>query len=125
MIRPTVSYLIMLKSLKEFLEEKYFHAVKDADLMVVHTEWNEYRAINFNKIKKIISSPIILDLRNIFNSNELSKSGFKYYNIGEKMKHKFHTSILRAYDIRGIIGETLSANDSYNLDTSFLVIQER
>ena len=52
--------------------------------MVVHTEWNEYRAINFNKIKKIISSPIILDLRNIFNSNELSKSGFKYYNIGEK-----------------------------------------
>ena len=51
--------------------------------MVVHTEWNEYRAINFNKIKKLISSPIILDLRNIFNSNELSKSGFKYYNIGE------------------------------------------
>ncbi|MEC6997727.1 MAG: phosphomannomutase/phosphoglucomutase [Pseudomonadota bacterium] len=35
------------------------------------------------------------------------------------MKHKFHTSILRAYDIRGIIGETLSANDSYNLGYKF------
>ena len=35
------------------------------------------------------------------------------------MKHKFHSSILRAYDIRGIIGETLSTNDSYNLGYKF------
>ena len=82
------AYSKLFNNVKEFKgvfwKRNIFQAVKDADLMVVHTEWNEYRAINFNKIKKIISSPIILDLRNIFNSNELSKSGFKYYNIGEK-----------------------------------------
>ena len=53
-------------------------------MMIVHTEWNEYRAINFNKIKKLLLNPIILDLRNIFNGSELSKTGFKYYSIGKK-----------------------------------------
>ena len=56
--------------------------------MVVHTEWNEYRGIDLNKIKKVLLKPIILDLRNIFNRNELNEKGFKYYNIGAKANEK-------------------------------------
>ena len=65
-------------------------------------------------------------MRNIFNKNELSKSGFKYINIGQKkMKNKFHNSILRAYDIRGIIGETLNTEDAYNLGYKFFLFTRK
>ena len=82
------AYCKLFNNVKEFKgvfwNKSIFQAVKDADMMIVHTEWNEYRAINFNKIKKLLLNPIILDLRNIFNGSELSKTGFKYYSIGEK-----------------------------------------
>ena len=53
-------------------------------MMIVHTEWNEYRGIDLYKIKKLLQKPIILDLRNIFNKNELNEIGYSYYSIGAK-----------------------------------------
>ena len=41
------------------------------------------------------------------------------------MKRIFHKSILRAYDIRGVVGETLNTEDAYALGTNFLAMQER
>ena len=71
-----------------FWKKNIFDTVKGSELMVVHTEWNEYRGIDLNKIKKVLLKPIILDLRNIFNRNELNEKGFKYYNIGAKANEK-------------------------------------
>ena len=54
MIRHTIN---LLKNVKEFKKVKWkksiFEVVKDADIILIHTEWNEYRALNFNKIKKL------------------------------------------------------------------------
>ena len=61
-----------------------FDAVKGSDMIVIHTEWNEYRGMDLSKIKKLLKSPVILDLRNIFNKNELNEMGYLYYNIGSK-----------------------------------------
>ena len=52
--------------------------------MIIHTEWNEYRGVDLNRIKRLLVKPIILDLRNIFNSNEMKSLGFSYFNIGAK-----------------------------------------
>ncbi len=65
-------------------KKNIFDAVKGSDMMIVHTEWNEYRGIDLYKIKKLLLKPIILDLRNIFNKNELNEIGYSYYNIGGK-----------------------------------------
>jgi len=57
-------------------------AAKGADALVVMTEWNEFRALDLTRIKKIMKSAIILDTRNIINMAELSKLGFVYDNVG-------------------------------------------
>ena len=53
-------------------------------MILIHTEWNEYRGIDFKKIKKLLKKRVILDLRNIFNKEELVSMGFFYSNIGQK-----------------------------------------
>lgn len=74
--------------IKEFDKVKWYgnvlDAIKNADLLVIHTEWNEYRGLNLLKVKKELKNPIILDLRNIFNLNDMKKFNIKYYGIGFK-----------------------------------------
>ena len=57
-------------------------AVKDSDLVIIHTDWNDFKSINF---KKLTSSKnlIIYDMRNIFSKNKIKKQGFKYFGIGK------------------------------------------
>ena len=50
--------------------------------LVILTEWNEFRALDLKKVKKLLNNPIIIDFRNIYNPQELFKLGFKYYSIG-------------------------------------------
>jgi len=60
-----------------------YEACKDVDAIIIGTEWNEFRALNFEKIKEFIKYPVIFDLRNIYNSSEIEKQGFEYYGIGK------------------------------------------
>lgn len=55
---------------------------KDADILVVLTEWEEFRSINLKRIASLMRHRVIEDLRNIFNSEEAVKAGFEYSAIG-------------------------------------------
>ena len=57
-------------------------ALKDADLCVVVTEWNEFRGLSLNKMKDLMKSPKIVDGRNIFDPEEVAKKGFSYIGVG-------------------------------------------
>ena len=74
--------------IKEFDKVKWYgnvlDAMKNADLLVIHTEWNEYRGLDLLKVKKELKNPIILDLRNIFNLDDMKKFNIEYYGIGFK-----------------------------------------
>ena len=74
--------------IKEFDKVRWYsnvlEAIKNADLLVIHTEWNEYRGLDLLKVKKELKNPIILDLRNIFNLDDVKKFNIKYYGIGFK-----------------------------------------
>ena len=74
--------------IKEFDKVKWYgnvlDAMKNADLLVIHTEWNEYRGLDLLKVRKELKNPIILDLRNIFNLDDVKKFNIKYYGIGFK-----------------------------------------
>lgn len=59
-----------------------FHAVRGADLLLVMTEWDEFRAIDRNKIKAAMARPNVVDGRNIFDRQELESLGFRYEAIG-------------------------------------------
>ena len=54
-------------------------AAQDADLIVILTEWNEFRALNLERLSQGMSMPRLADLRNIYSADEANKAGFKVY----------------------------------------------
>ena len=59
-----------------------YQAVNKADALIIITEWNEFKQIDLNKIKKLMSNPTVFDGRNIYDPADMKKLGFKYYSIG-------------------------------------------
>jgi len=66
--------------------DNLYAAIKNVDGIVIMTEWNEFRSLDLQKIKKIMKGNIILDTRNILDMDELSSLGFVYDNIGRIKK---------------------------------------
>ena len=56
-------------------------SIKGSDLIIIHTEWNYFKSINFRKFSKN-KNLIIYDMRNIFSPDKIKKMGFKYFGIG-------------------------------------------
>ncbi len=60
-----------------------YEACEDTKSIIIGTEWNEFRALDFLKIKEKTKNLYIFDLRNIYNSIDLEKLGFKYFGTGK------------------------------------------
>jgi UDPglucose 6-dehydrogenase len=61
---------------------KNYDALKGADCLAIVTEWSEFRRPDFEKMRKLMRSPVIFDGRNIFTPEQMKQSGFTYYSIG-------------------------------------------
>jgi len=59
-----------------------YQAAKNCDCLLIATEWNEFRELDFKRIKKLMRQPIIVDGRNIYDPKEMKRLGFKYIGIG-------------------------------------------
>ncbi len=59
-----------------------YDAVETADALAILTEWNEFRALDLSRLKSLMRTPIICDLRNIYNPTEMTVAGFDYTSIG-------------------------------------------
>ena len=64
----------------EFCNDEY-EALKNTSLLIIVTEWNQFKNLNLSKVKKLMKKPVILDLRNIY-SKEITQLGFQYHSIG-------------------------------------------
>jgi len=64
--------------------ENQYDALKNADALLIFTEWNEFRYPDFNKIRSLLKNPLIFDGRNIFDLEKMEELGFCYYSIGRK-----------------------------------------
>jgi UDPglucose 6-dehydrogenase len=64
-----------------YLENK-FDAIKDADALVIMTEWEQFKKTDLDKLKELLKLPIIIDGRNIYSQEEMEKRGFEYHTIG-------------------------------------------
>ncbi len=62
--------------------EKPYDALRNADALVVVTEWNEFRQLDPDKMKEIMKSPVIIDGRNIWEPQEMRAKGFTYVGVG-------------------------------------------
>ena len=50
--------------------------------MVIATEWEQFRALDLNRLKSIMAQPVIVDLRNIYRSDEVKRAKFRYFAVG-------------------------------------------
>ena len=61
---------------------KNYDALKGADGLAIVTEWSEFRRPDFEKMRKLMRSPVVFDGRNLFEPEQMKQSGFTYYSIG-------------------------------------------
>ena len=61
-----------------------YEAVSNADAMVIATEWNEFRALDLDKIAASMNMPVLIDLRNIYTLEEMKMTPFSYHSIGRQ-----------------------------------------
>jgi UDPglucose 6-dehydrogenase len=66
----------------EYAEDMY-DTLLDADALLILTEWKQFRLPNWQVVKKVMANPLIIDGRNIYDSEELLSLGFEYYCIGK------------------------------------------
>ncbi|ASY55768.1 MULTISPECIES: UDP-glucose 6-dehydrogenase [Sinorhizobium] len=59
-----------------------YDAAAEADALVIVTEWNEFRALDFKRLKRTMSTPLLVDLRNIYRKDEIARHGFTYASVG-------------------------------------------
>ena len=62
-----------------------YESIKDADALIICTEWNEFRRPNYGKMKEYLKYPVVFDGRNIFDVNKMKEEGFIYNRIGRKL----------------------------------------
>jgi UDPglucose 6-dehydrogenase len=61
---------------------KNYDALRGADCLVIVTEWSEFRRPDFEKMRKLLRSPVIFDGRNLFTPEQMKQGGFTYYSVG-------------------------------------------
>jgi UDPglucose 6-dehydrogenase len=63
-----------------------YETARDADALVLMTEWNEFRNLDFAKLKTLMRRPLLVDLRNVYESSRVTSFGFHHVSVGRPSK---------------------------------------
>jgi UDPglucose 6-dehydrogenase len=61
-----------------------YETMDGADALVILTEWNEFRALDLARVKTLLRSPTVIDLRNIYKPADMASAGFYYFSVGRR-----------------------------------------
>lgn len=75
---------MMLNSRIKFYDSPY-EAVKNSELLVIATEWEQFKKLDWKKIKSLLNKPIIVDGRNLLDPIKMEKLGFRYIGVGRNL----------------------------------------
>ena len=50
--------------------------------MVLVTEWNQFRMLDLDRVKALVSQPVLVDLRNVYTPEQMQQAGFDYHSVG-------------------------------------------
>ena len=59
-----------------------YEAIAGSDAVVIVTEWDAFRALDLDRVRDLANAPVLVDLRNIYKSDDLRKAGFAYHSVG-------------------------------------------
>jgi len=71
----------------KFCRDSY-EACRESDCLLIVTEWDEFKELDFTKVKKLLKRPLIIDGRNIYDPARMQKMGFTYMGIGRRADSK-------------------------------------
>ena len=63
-----------------------YQACEGAEVLVIVTEWNQFRSLHMDRIRTALKQPILVDLRNIYDPHRMKEQGFTYFSIGRSAK---------------------------------------
>jgi UDPglucose 6-dehydrogenase len=80
---------IAMDEAKKVLKNVYYgsdayETAKGCDALILMTEWNQFRNLDLDRIKSIITQPVFIDLRNVYDPLRMAKLGFRYIGVGRK-----------------------------------------
>jgi hypothetical protein len=78
---PKAAPLPELKGVE--MAEDVYTAARDAHALVILTEWNEFRTLDLAKLKRVMKAPVLCDLRNIYEPEEIEAAGWTHYGVGK------------------------------------------
>ncbi len=64
--------------------EDAYETLIEADALAILTEWNEFRALDLERIKSLMKRPVMVDLRNIYDPSAMAEAGFSYTSVGRR-----------------------------------------
>ena len=67
----------------DFANDEYA-ALRDADALIIATEWSLFRTPDFDKVSKSLKNKLIFDGRNLYNLNQMKELGYTYFSIGRE-----------------------------------------
>ena len=78
---------VAMPNARQFLPEvtlldNAYAVAEGADALILVTEWNEFKNLDFARVKKLMSTPILIDGRNVYDPAAVRAAGFKYRGIG-------------------------------------------
>jgi UDPglucose 6-dehydrogenase len=59
-----------------------YDVARGVDALVLVTEWNQFRRLDLQRIKELVKSPVFVDLRNVYDPDQMKRSGFNYCGVG-------------------------------------------
>jgi UDPglucose 6-dehydrogenase len=63
-----------------------YSCAEGASVLVIVTEWEQFRALDFDRLKTVMAQPIVVDLRNVYRAEEIVRQGFVYESVGRPRK---------------------------------------
>ncbi|MDV2886315.1 UDP-glucose/GDP-mannose dehydrogenase family protein [Alkalihalophilus pseudofirmus] len=82
---------ISMDRTKELIGDKITYAnnvedtLKDADLVILVTEWDEFKQLDIKKVKELVRRPVFIDGRNVFEPSMMKEAGYIYHGVGRQM----------------------------------------
>jgi UDPglucose 6-dehydrogenase len=59
-----------------------YDAARGSDVLVIATEWNEFRNLDWDRMKSSLRAPVVVDLRNVYDPRHMRDLGFQYTSVG-------------------------------------------
>jgi UDPglucose 6-dehydrogenase len=76
-----------------------YECAKDADALVIVTEWEQFRALDLHLVRQVMARPVVVDLRRLYRAEDMARLGFVYLSIGTAIESpesrgiKFHDGV--------------------------------